>query len=183
MKLKRIARVALSLLILYPLASAQSKPANARGAVETFFSLLRSQKYDALYDFLPSQFQQQTNREQLAQSLKRLNAYLLIEKLEIGRVQERGEYAVIDTTIYGTLKQPIKLNEAEIKEGRVSVQQFLFRENGQWKLATADNRTQTFFLQRNPEFNKQFQITRPRFEFKQNGKWEALGQRAISRKQ
>lgn len=175
MKLKRIGYVVLLVLITYPQALAQSKPSNARGAVETFFSLLKSQKYDALYDFLPSQFQQQTTRQQLEQSLKRLNAFLVIEKLEIGRVQERGEYAVVDTMIYGRLKQPMKFENTEISEGRAIVQQFLFRENQQWKLATADNRSQSFFLKRNPDFNKQFEITRPRFEFKQNGKWEAFG--------
>src|SRR5262245_6682228 len=175
MKLKRITCVALLVLLIHPVSSAQSKPANARGAVETFFSLLKRQQYDALYDFLPSQLQQQISREQLTQSLKRLNAYLIIEKLEIGRVQQRGEYAVVDTTIYGQLKQPRNFNDVEIKEGRVSVQQFLFREKGQWKLATADNRSQNFFLKSNPEFNKQFQITKPKFEFKQNGAWAVLG--------
>jgi hypothetical protein len=174
MKWKRILCVAMLLLLVAGLLLAQPRKSNARSAVETFFSLLRSQKYDALYDFLPSQFQGQTTREQLTQSLKRLDQYLLIEKLEIGRVQEHGDYAVVDTTIYGRLKKPMKLNESEIREGRVTVQQFLFRENGQWKLATADNRTQNFFLQRNPDFNKQFQITRPKFEFNQNGKWEGI---------
>jgi len=175
MKLKRITLVALALLFATVPSAAQSKPATPRGAVETFFSLLKSQKYDALYDSLPSQFQQQTTREQLAQSLKRLNGFLAIEKLEIGRVQQRGDYAVVDTTIHGRLKQPMKLGEAEISEGRASVQQYLFREGGKWKLATADNRSQSFFLKRNPEFNKQFQLTRPRFEFKQNGQWQSGG--------
>ncbi len=174
MNLKPVALVVLALLFSTPPALAQSKSATPRGAVETFFSLLKSQKYDALYDFLPSQFQGQTTREQLALSLKRLNGFLAIEKLEIGRVQQRGDYAVVDTTIYGRLKQPMKLGDREINEGRVNAQQYLLREDGKWKLATADNRSQSFFLKRNPDFNKQFQITRPRLEFKWNDKWEGF---------
>jgi hypothetical protein len=177
MKSKTIFSIALILFCFALPLAAQSKPSSPRAAVQTFFSLLKSRKYDALYDFLPAQLQQQTTREQLAQSLKRLDGFLVIEQLEIGRVQERNEFAVVDTTIYGRLKQPMTLNNEEIREGRASVQQFLFREDGKWKLATADNRTQNFFLKRNPEFNKQFQITRPRFEFKQNGQWTAFGPR------
>ncbi len=165
------------LLLTSVSAPAQTKATTPRAAVESFFTLLKAQKYEALYDFLPSEFQQQINREQLDQSLKRLNSFLLIEKLEISRVQEQKEFAVVDTIIYGRLKQPRVINEIEITEGRVNVQQFLFRENGRWKLATADNRSQSFFLKRNPDFNKQFQLTRPRFEFKQNGKWEMMGRR------
>jgi hypothetical protein len=183
MKLIRIVLVAFLFLFAMstaPDAPAQSKPATPRSAVETFFALLKSRKYDALYDSLPSQFQQQITREQLAQSMNRLNGFLAIERLEIGRVQQRGEYAVVDTTIYGRLKQPLKLGtlgETEIREGRVSAQQYLFREAGAWKLATADNRSQSFFLQRNPDFNKQFQIARPKFEFKRDGNWETAGPR------
>jgi hypothetical protein len=181
MKLIRIVLVAFLFLFAMstaPDAPAQSKPATPRSAVETFFALLKSRKYDALYDSLPSQFQQQITREQLAQSMNRLNGFLAIERLEIGRVQQRGEYAVVDTTIYGRLNQPMKLGEADIREGRVSAQQYLFREDGKWKLATADNRSQSYFLNRNPGFNKQFQLAQPRFEFKRDGKWEAAGPKA-----
>jgi hypothetical protein len=164
-------------LCLATSAPSQSKPASPRATVQSFFNLLKSQKYDALYEFLPSDLQRQTSREQFAMSLKRLDGFLVIEKLEVGRVQERNEFAVVDTTIYGRLKQPMKINAEEIREGRVSVQQFLFRESGAWKLATADNRSQSFFLKRNPEFDKQFQLSRPKFEFRQNGRWAAMGPR------
>jgi hypothetical protein len=177
---KRLAVLGVLLTMSAATALAQAKSATPRSAVEAFFSLLKARKYDALYDSLPSQFQRQITREQLAQSLKRLDGFLTIEKLEIGRVQQRGEYAVVDTTIYGRLKQPLKLGtlgETEIREGRVSAQQYLFREAGAWKLATADNRSQSFFLQRNPDFTKQFQIARPKFEFKRDGNWETAGPR------
>lgn len=177
MRSKIIFPMLLLALCLVTSAPSQSKPASPRATVQSFFNLLKSQKYDALYDFLPSDLQRQMTREQLAMSLKRLDAFLVIEKLEVGRVQERNDFAVVDTTIYGRLKQPMKINDEEIREGRVSVQQYLFRESGAWKLATADNRSQSFFLKRNPEFDKQFQIARPKFEFRQNGQWAAMGPR------
>lgn len=157
-------------------AQTKSKPSDARSAVQAFFSLLKSQQYQGLYDFLPSQLQQQITREQLAFSLKRLDAFITIEKMEISRVQQKGDFAVVDTTIYGLLKKPMKMNGNEVKEGRVSVQQYLFKEKERWKVVTADNRMRDYFLKRNPEFNKQFQITQPRFEFNQGGNWTLIGQ-------
>lgn len=165
-------------VVLYLSANSQtkSKPRDASSAVQTFFSLLKSKQYQGLYDFLPSQLQQQITREQLAFSLKRLDAFITIEKLEIRRVQQKGDFAVVDTTIYGLLKKPLKMNGNEVKEGRVSAQQYLFKENDRWKVVTADNRTRDYFLKRNPEFNEQFRITQPRFEFKQGGNWISIGQ-------
>ncbi|MFN0087256.1 MAG: hypothetical protein ACKVX9_17845 [Blastocatellia bacterium] len=175
MRSKNIVLLLSLALVLATSAPSQSKSASPRAAVQSFFNLLKSQKYDALYDFLPSDLQWQMTREQLAMSLKRLDAFLVIERLEIGRVQERKDFAVVDTTIYGKLRQPMKINEEEIREGRVSGQQFLHRESGVWKVATADNRSQSFFLKRNPEFDEQFQLTRPKFEFRRNGQWAAMG--------
>ncbi len=159
------------------IAQTKNQSKDARAAVTSFFSLLKARQYAALYDFLPSQLRQQMTREQLSQSLKRLESFIVIERMEIRRVQERGDYAVVDTTIYGRPQKPLNINGEEVKEGRVVAQQFLFRENGQWKIATADSRTQSFFLSRNPEFNQRFQITQPRFEFKQNGEWKAVGRK------
>jgi hypothetical protein len=158
-------------------ARAQSKaqPKDARAAVETFFSLLKNQKYSSLYEFLPSQLQGQITPAQLALSLKRLDSFLIIDRMEVGRVQQKGDFAVIDTTIYGRLRKPSKVNGEEVTEGRVSVQQFLFKEKTRWKIATADSRSRDYFLKSHPEFNKQFQFALPRFEFKQNGRWAQIG--------
>jgi len=156
-------------------AQSDNQPKDARAAVNKFFSLLKSRSYPALYEFLPSDLQRQITREQLSLSLRRLDSFIMIERIEVGRVQERGDFAVVDTTIYGKLKKPMTLNGEEVKEGRIAAQQFLFRESGQWKVATADNRTQSYFLKRNAEFSKQFQIAQPRFEFKQRDKWMVLG--------
>lgn len=148
-----------------------------RATVQSFFALLKSGQYAALYEFLPAQLQQQTTREQLAQSLKQLDSTLAIERMEIGRIQQRNDVAVVDTTIYGRLKRPMKINGQEVKEGRAITQQILLRENGQWKVSSADSRARAFFLKRNPDFAKQFKLTRPNFEFQQDGQWRPIGGR------
>lgn len=178
LKVVRSILFTLAILSFCFVALAQNKPQSkdARGAVQGFFSLLKSQKYAELYDFLPSELQKQTTREQLTASLKRLDSVLAVERLEIGRVQQRGELAVVDTTIYGNLKRAMEFNGEQVKEGRVSVQQYLFKENGQWKVVTADNRAKDFFLKRNPNFKQQFQLTQPQFAFRQGGKWTPFGQ-------
>jgi hypothetical protein len=155
------------------LAQNKQKSGDARATVQTFFTLLKSQRYSSLYEFLPSKLQEQITREQLTKSLKRLETYIIIERMEIGRVQQNGDYAVIDTTIYGRLKKPLKEQEVEASEGRITVQQYLFKENNQWKVVTADSRARDYFLKRNPDFNKQFQFNLPRFQIKQDGEWRA----------
>jgi hypothetical protein len=155
-------------------SQSKSQPKDARAAVQTFFSLLKNQKYSSLYEFLPNQLQQQITPAQLALSLKRLDSVIIIDRMEVGRAQQKGDFAVIDTTIYGRLRKPFKVNGEEVTEGRVSVQQYLFKENNSWKVATADSRTRDYFLKSHPEFNKQFQFALPRFEFKQNGRWAPL---------
>ena len=80
-----------------------------------------------------SDLQRQITREQLALSLMRLDSFITIERMEVGRVQARGDFAVVNTTIYGKLKKPVAINGEEVSEGRVSAQQFLYREGGQWR--------------------------------------------------
>jgi hypothetical protein len=145
-----------------------------RAAVQSFFKRLKSGQYDAVYDNLPSQIQQQVTREQLIQSLKRLESFLVMDKIEIGRVQQRSEAAVVDTTIYGRLKRPMKIEGEDIVEGRVDVQQYLVKEGRDWRVITADDRTRAFFLRRNPDFNRGFELSAPRFAYKKQGSWHPL---------
>ncbi|HEX4948711.1 MAG TPA: hypothetical protein VFZ34_18690 [Blastocatellia bacterium] len=151
---------------------------DAKGAVNSFFSLLKGQKYAALYDYLPAEMQQKMSREQLTNSLKRLSSFITIEKMDIGRVQQKGDFAVVDTTIYGKLARPMKSNEGSThkapQEGKVAVQQYLFKENGHWKVATADSSARNYFLKKHPEFKQGFQFTQPRFFIKQDGQWKAM---------
>lgn len=145
-----------------------------RAAVQQFFALLKAQQYDRLYEMLPSQSQQQVPRAQFAASLKRLDEFLTIEKMQTGRTQEHGEFAVVDTTMYGKLKKPLQINGQQITAGRATAQQYLRKENGQWKIVTADERTRALFLKQNPDFAQQFELTRAQFAFQQNGQWQSL---------
>ncbi|HWQ33952.1 MAG TPA: hypothetical protein VNQ79_13965 [Blastocatellia bacterium] len=154
---------------------------DARAAVQSFFNLLKMKKYQELYAFLPREMQQRVTREQLVQMLKRLDDFITIERMEIGRVQQRSiagnSFAVIDTTLYGQLKRPLQLNGEPVEAGKVIVQQYLFREDGQWKVATADGHTRAQFLKRYPEFSRGFQFTQPQFFLRQNGQWKAFSRK------
>ena len=171
-------RLALALMLcaaLSALVFAQAKPTSASQTVQSFFALLKGQQYAKLHELLPSQMQAQISREQLTVNLKRIEGFLTLERMQVGRVQEKGEFAVVDTTIYGKLKQPMNFNGAFISEGRVVTQQYLFKENGQWKVVTADESARNFFLKRNPQFNQQFQLSKPQLAFKRDGQWTAMG--------
>lgn len=157
---------------------AQTKGSNeARATVQKFFDLLKSQQYTALYDYLPTELQRQLTREQLTQSLKQLGDSITIERLEIGRVQQRGDFAVIDTALYGRLKHPMEMGGQKVELGKVAVQQYLIKEGKQWKIITADNNTRAQFLKRYPDFNQGFQFTPTQFFIKQNGRWVTFGRR------
>ncbi len=169
----------LAVLCLVVLALPSQAQQDAKGAVTSFFSLLKGQKYAALYEYLPAEMQQKMSREQLTNSLKRLSSFISIEKMDIGRVQQKGDFAVVDTTIFGKLARPLKSNESspgkQMQEGKIAVQQYLFKENGHWKVATADSSARSYFLKKHPAFKAGFQFTQPRFFIKQNGQWKALG--------
>ena len=177
--LKQLHQVLCIILLSCLYVEGSSSPAfrvdpNPRTAVQNFFKRLKSGQYDAVYDDLPSQIQQQVTREQLIQSLKRLESFLVMDKMAIGRVQQRSESAVVDTTIYGRLKRPMKVEGEDIFEGRVEVQQYLIKEGRDWRVITADDRTRAYFLRRNPEFNGGFELSAPRFAFKKKGLWQPL---------
>lgn len=173
--LRKLVLTVLGLVILALPSHAQS---DAKNAVNSFFGLLKGQKYSALYDYLPAEMQQKMSREQLTNSLKRLNSFISIEKMDIGRVQQKGDFAVVDTTIFGKLARPLKPSEGstdkQVQEGKVAVQQYLFKENGHWKVATADSSARNYFLKKHPEFKQGFQFTQPQFFTKQNGRWKAI---------
>lgn len=164
-----------SLLLGLSFAPAAAPAEDPRAVVQLFFALLKTQKYDALYDYLPSELQQRVSREKITETLKRLGGFIALERMDVGRVQQRGDFAVIDTTFYGRLVRPLEMNGQKIQEGRVAVQQYLFKENGAWKIATSDSATRAYFLKRHPEFKRGFQFTQPQFAFRQNGQWTPIG--------
>ena len=163
------------LLIALSFSAPAAAPATPKAAVETFFNLLKAKEYGALYQFLPNALQEQVSRDQLVTSLSRLDQFIIIDRMSIGRVQEQGDLAVVDTIIYGRLKRPMEIKGQKIDAGRVSVQQLLVKENGSWRVATADGNTRAAFLKRHPDFTQKFQLSRPEFATKQNGKWTKFG--------
>ena len=165
----------LLLVLLVALPAGAKAPATPKAAVQAFFTLLKAKEYAALYQFLPNQLQQQVSRDQLIKSLSRLDEFIIIDRMAIGRVQEQGDMAVVDTTIYGRLKRPMEIKGQKVDSGRVSVQQLLVKEEGTWRVATADGNTRAAFLKRHPDFNQKFQLSRPEFATKQNGKWAKYG--------
>ena len=166
------------LLLFATTAHGQVSRENPKGAVTSFFNQLKNGQYDALYEQLPSQIQKTAPREQTVRSLKRLGSFIAIERMDIGRVQQRASLAVVDTTIYGRLTRPMKLQGEEIAEGRVVVQQYLIKEGKEWRVITADDRTRAFFMRENPDFANGFSLTQPQFSYKRNGAWQNLVQPA-----
>ena len=155
-------------------AQAQKGHPDARATVQNFFSHLKAQQYAELYDYLPSEVRQYVTQEQLVQSLRRLGSFIQIDRMEIGRTQQHAQFAVIDTNLYGRLKQPLKFEGTEIVEGRVAVQQYMIREGQDWKVITADERSRALFLEHNPEFSRGFELSPPQFAYKRNGAWEPI---------
>ncbi len=175
---RRHVMLVLAVLSLSLPVAAQSTARSPRTAVITFFSRLKTGQYDVLYDQLPSQIQQQASREQTVRSLKRLGAFIVMERMEVGRLQQRGNFAVIDTIIYGRLSRPMKLQGEEIVEGRMTIQQYLIKEGKEWRVITADDRTRAFFLRQNPEFSRGFTLASPQFAYKRGSIWQPLLGRA-----
>lgn len=173
--------LALSLCPLFlTTGEAQARNESARSAVIRFFSLLKDGRNAELYDYLPTGMQQRMTREELDRSLSRLQNFLLIDRIVVGKTTLVGDAAVVDTTIFGRLKRPINLDGASINEGRVIAQQIVARENGAWKLITADNRTRDIFLRENPGLSEKFTLTNPQLAVKQDGKWVPIAS-ALSR--
>jgi hypothetical protein len=157
-------------IISEPLASVNAEK-SIRGAIQRYFTLLKTGRYGQLYDSLPLVFQKQSTREEVAASLGRLGEFLKLERIEIGEIEQRGDVAVASTTIFGALPRPITLNNREIRQGRVSSRQYLIRENGVWKIASANERTLRAFMKAHPEVETLFPQTHTRFELLSDGKW------------
>ena len=64
-----------------------------------------------------------------------------------------------------------RVNKPLNADGKLVVQQYLVREDGQWRVATGDNATINRFLKANPSFARRFPIRSPKAYINQNGKW------------
>ena len=154
-----------------------SSQAEVRSTVQTVFEQLKSGNYSALYDVLPSSARTRMSRERFVGALQRAQGFYQLDRMDIGAIKESGNFAVVDTTLYGRVVNPIQA------EGKIEAQQYLVREEGKWRVATGDQSTVKKFLAANPAFGKGFKIREPRIYVKQGDKWvEFNGARATPRR-
>lgn len=145
-------------------AKAQDE-AEVRAVVQRVFAQLRSGDYNSLYDVLPAAQQGRLTRERFVRALARSRDAYELDRIEVGAVRTSGDLAVAETTMYGRVRRPVEA------DGKIVAQQYLVRENGQWRVATGDAETVRRFLGANPAFAKRFPVRRPRVFVKQNNRW------------
>ena len=105
------------------------------------------------------------SRERFVGALQRAQGFYQLDRMEMGTVKVSGNFAVVDTVLYGRVVNPIQA------EGKIVAQQYLVREDGKWRVATGDQSTVKKFLAANPAFAKGFKIRDPRIYIKQGDKW------------
>jgi hypothetical protein len=176
----RFDRKFIPLLFLVLIAAAQtalaSDQAEVRSTVRQVFEKLKSHDYDGLYDVLPGSSRNRMSRERFTSALQRAQEIYELDRIDIGAVKVMGNLAVVDTVLYGRVVKPLQT------EGKIVVQQYLLREDGQWRVATGDQPTLRRFLAANPGFSKGFKIHPPQVFIKQDGKWiQFTGPRERSR--
>jgi hypothetical protein len=148
-----------------PAAAAVSDESDVRATIQHVFDQIRSGQYGGLYDSLPSSSRSRITRDRFVSGLQRTSDLYQLQRLEIGAVRVAGNLAVADTTMYARVNKPLNA------DGKLVVQQYLVREDGQWRVATGDNATINRFLTANPSFARKFPIKRPKAYINQNGKW------------
>lgn len=154
-----------------------SEQTDVRQTVERVFQQLKSHDYGGLYDVLPSSTRSRMSRDRFVNALQRAQEIYELDRLDIGQIKVSGNLAVVDTVLYGSVVKPIQA------EGKIVVQQYLVKEDGQWRVATGDQSTVKKFLASNPGFSKGFKIRQPRIFVKQGGNWvEFTGPRANQRR-
>lgn len=155
--------------------AAQAAPASAnseravRDALERAFTQLRGGEFDALYDALPTTSRRRVSRERFTGALTKTRGMFALDRMDIGRVQVSGDVAAAETTVYGRAERPFP------SEGKITVQQYLVRENGGWRVATGDRATARGLLAKEPELARRFPPREPRLYLKRDGRWVALG--------
>jgi hypothetical protein len=169
-KYSRLSAIALASLLLLlgapPLFVAQSSPESAvRAVVQQVFSQLQSHDYSSVYDSLPASTRARMTKSRFVSSLQRAQDRYVLDRIGIGNVRVSGDLAVVDTELFGRISQPFPA------EGKIAVQQYLVREDGNWRVATGDNSTIHRFLKSNPAFARKFPIRQPRIYVKQGNKW------------
>ena len=146
-------------------AAVVSDESDARATIQSVFDQLKSGNYAALYDSLPSSSRSRITKDRFVNGLQRTSDFYQLQRIEIGAVRVSGNLAVADTTMYARVNKPLNA------DGKLVVQQYLVREDGQWRVATGDNATINRFLKANPSFARRFPIRSPKAYINQNGKW------------
>jgi hypothetical protein len=142
-----------------------SDESDVRSTIQHVFDQLKSGEYGSLYDSLPSSSRNRISKDRFVSGLQRTNNLYQLQRIQIGAVRVSGDLAVADTTMFAHINKPLDA------DGKLVVQQYLIREDGQWRVATGDNTTVNRFLQANPTFARRFPIKRPTAYVNQNGKW------------
>ena len=146
-------------------AAAVSDEGDVRATIQRVFDHLKSGEYATLYDSLPSSSRGRISRDRFVSGLQRTRDLYRLDRIEIGAVRVSGNLAIADTTMHARINKPFDA------DGRLVVQQYLIREDGQWRVATGDNATINRFLKANPSFARKFPVRRPKAYINQNGKW------------
>lgn len=141
-----------------------SDQSDVRSTVQNVFEQLKSQNYGALYDLLPGSSRNRMSRDRFVSALQRAQDFYQLDRMDIGAIKVSGNLAVVDTVLYGRIVAPIQA------EGKIVVQQYLLREDGQWRVSTGDQSSVKKFIAANPGF-KGFRIRQPKIYIKQNDKW------------
>lgn len=157
--------LALTLLSANTLVVRASDQSDVRATVQSVFEQLKSRNYSALYDSLPGASRTRMSRDRFVNALQRAQDFYQLDRMDVGAIKVMGNLAVVDTVLYGRVVAPIQA------EGKIVAQQYLLREDGQWRVATGDQSAVKKFLAANPGFGKGFRIREPRVYVKQNDKW------------
>ncbi|HEX8707584.1 MAG TPA: hypothetical protein VF723_04930 [Pyrinomonadaceae bacterium] len=171
MKIKRYAAGLAACALLFGLAwtaranRPASDEADVRGVVQRVFEQLRTGQYDRLYEALPSSSRARMSQERFTNALRRTSGVYRLDRMEIGAVRVSGDFAMVETVMYGSVERPIR------NEGKIVAQQYLVREGGEWRVATGDRATVRRFLSANPGFARKFAVREPRVFIKRNGRW------------
>jgi len=161
--LKKYSSIVWVLLLLF-VSVAASDESDARATIQRVFDQLKTGQYATLYDGLPSSSRSRMSKDRFVSGLQQTSNLYRLDRIEIGAVRVSGNLAVADTAMFVHVK-PLKA------DGKLVVQQYLVREDGQWRMATGDNATINRFLKTNPSFARKFPIKSPKAYLNQNGKW------------
>lgn len=142
-----------------------SDQGDVRSTVQKVFEQLKSHDYSGLYEVLPGSARSRMSRDRFVNALQRAQDIYELDRIDIGTVKVSGNLAVVDTVLYGRVVKPIQT------EGKIVVQQYLVREDGQWRVATGDQSTVRKFLATNPGFARGFKIHPPQVFIKRDGGW------------